>query len=108
MIKPHPEIHVSPLAGDFPGLQTTAIDFVYNPRTHSTAECEIEIRTSEFDAQPKIIRIVGNAAPPIGVPKQPSSEIGSQYGHTFQKGLNVIYEEDQASNFRDPMPKTLL
>ena len=69
VVKPHPEIHVSPLCGDFLGLQTTAIDFTYNPRTHSTAECEIEVRTSEFDSQPKRIRIVGNSAPNAGPPK---------------------------------------
>lgn len=70
VVKPHPEIHISPLMGDFPGLQTTSIDFTYNPRTNSTAECEIEIKTSEFDSQPKRIRIVGNAAPPMALPKQ--------------------------------------
>ena len=70
MVKPHPEIHISPLCGDIIGLQTTCIDFTYNPRTNSTAECEIEVKTSEFDSQPKRIRIVGNAAPPTTLPKQ--------------------------------------
>ena len=69
VVKPHPEIHISPLVGDILGLQTTNIDFTYNPRTNSTAECEIEVRTSELDSQPKRIRIVGNAAPPVGLPK---------------------------------------
>ena len=77
VIKPHPEIHVSPLMGDIAGLQTTNIDFIYNPRTHSTAECEIEVRTTEFDSEPKRIRIVGSAAPQVGPPKQRD---GSQYG----------------------------
>ena len=80
VVKPHPEIHVSPLLGDILGLQTTSIDFSYAPRTHSTAECEIEIRTTEFDSQPKKIRIVGNAAPQVGLPKQ--TDIG-QYGTSF-------------------------
>jgi len=88
--------------GDICGLQTTSIDFEYNPKTHSTAECEIEIRTTEFDSQPKRIRIVGNAAP-IAMPPQDftNSKNGSRQGN-FQPGLNVIHEEDQASNFRDP------
>lgn len=113
MIKPHPEIHISPLCGDILGLQTTSIDFMYNPRTHATADCEIEIRTTEFDSQPKVIRIVGNAAPLSGPPKHTDiggSAYGSVGGGTFQKGLNVIYEEDQASHLRGEanQPKTLL
>ena len=63
--------------GDILGLQTTSIDFSYNPRTNSTAECEIEIRTTEFDSQPKRIRIVGNAAPGRGVPRV---DVASAYG----------------------------
>lgn len=103
VVKPHPEMHVSPLLGDIPGLQTSTIDFTYNPKSHSTAECEIEIKTSEFDSKPKRIRIVGNAAPGAGLPKQLESAYGS-YGGAYQKGLNVIYEEDQNSNnnLRDP------
>ena len=102
-MKPHPEIHISPLAGDIQGLQTTCIDFTYNPRTNSTAECEIEVKTSEFDSQPKRIRIVGNAAPPMGLPKQIDvTEYGT--GSNFRA---QIHEEDQ-SRWRDPMPKTLL
>ena len=107
VIKPHPEIHISPLCGDILGLQTTAIDFTYNPRTNSTAECEIEVRTTEFDSQPKRIRIVGNAAPGAGLPKQ--TDLNSAYGsRTGNRALNVIYEEDQTSNFSRPQPKTLL
>ena len=108
VVKPHPEIHISPLCGDIQGLQTTAIDFIYNPRTLSTAECEIEIKTTEFDSQPKMIRIVGSAAPSTAPPK-PSldyASLGSMDGN-FVKGLNVIHEEDQVSNTR-PQPKTLL
>lgn len=41
---------MSPLAGDILGLQTTSIDFTYNPKSFSTAECEIEIRTTQFDS----------------------------------------------------------
>ena len=104
VVKPHPDIHVSPLTGDIPGLQTTLIDFTYNPKSNSTAECEIEVRTSEFDSQPKRIRIVGNAAPAALPPRQVDFG-GYGTGSNFQKG---VYEEDQASNWRDPQPKTLL
>ena len=92
VVKPHPEIHVSPLMGDFLGLQTTSIDFSYSPRTNATAECEIEIRTTEFDSQPKLIRIVGNAAPGPGLPR--TDVTYGSFGGNFQKGLNVIFEED--------------
>ena len=92
MIKPHPEIHVSPLCGDILGLQTASIDFTYNPRTNSTAECEIEVKTSEFDSQPKRIRIVGNAAPPTTLPKQ--VDVG-QYGTVSSFKRAQIHEEDQ-------------
>ena len=101
VVKPHPEIHVSPLAGDFLGLQTTCIDFTYNPRTNSTAECEIEVKTSEFDSQPKRIRIVGNAAPPTTLPKQVDL-YGTATG--FKKGQI----HDDGNDWRDPQPKTLL
>ena len=94
VVKPHPEIHISPLTGDIQGLRTTSIDFTYNPRTNSTADCEIEVRTTEFDSQPKRIRIVGNASPAVGLPM---TDVNSAYGSTGRKGLNVIYEEDQAS-----------
>lgn len=33
------------------------------PLSYSTAEAEIQIRTSEFDSQPKTVRLVGSAAP---------------------------------------------
>ena len=54
---------------------------------------------------------MGNAAPQVGLPKQVDGS--GQYGHSFvggnfQKGLNTILEEDQASEFRRPEPKTLL
>jgi hypothetical protein len=33
------------------------------PNSFQTAEAEIQIRTTEFDSQPKTLRIVGSAAP---------------------------------------------
>lgn len=62
--KPHPDIQIlSPLQGEVTGMQTTNVEFAYLPLSFSTAEAEISIRTSEFDSQPKVIRITGSAAP---------------------------------------------
>ena len=90
---------MSPLAGDILGLQTTSIDFAYNPKSFSTAECEIEIRTTQFDSQPKLIRVVGSSAPAA------DAKMDSMYGDMEgqSRGLGTIYEEDQANK-----PKTLL
>ena len=49
-------------------MRTTHIDFCYLPLSYSTAEAEISIRTTEFDSQPKLLRIVGSAAPFTGAP----------------------------------------
>jgi len=49
------------MTGDIKGLQTTEFTFKYVPKTYTTADAEIEIRTSEFDSQPKLIRIFGSA-----------------------------------------------
>ena len=62
--KPHPDIQIlSPLSGDITGMQVTNIDFAYLPLSFSTAEAQIQIRTSEFGSEPKTVRIVGSAAP---------------------------------------------
>jgi len=63
VIKEHPDIRVGPLSGDIAALQTTCINIEYCPRSYTTAECEIQVRTTEFASEPKLIRIVGNAAP---------------------------------------------
>jgi hypothetical protein len=39
------------------------IEIFYTPSTFTTAECEIKFRTTEFDSQPILCRIVGNAIP---------------------------------------------
>ena len=44
--KPHPDIQIAPLAGDILGLQTTTIDFIFTPKSFSTAEAEIEIQNA--------------------------------------------------------------
>ena len=51
------------MVGEITGMRTTELSFSYIPKTFATAEAEITIRTTEFDSEPKTIRIVGNAAP---------------------------------------------
>ncbi len=64
VVKAHPEISiVSPLVGEITGQRTSELEFAYAPKTFATAEAHISIRTTEFDSEPKLIRIVGNAAP---------------------------------------------
>lgn len=45
------------------GMQQTMIEINYTPSTFTTAEAEIKFRTTEFDSQPILCRIVGNALP---------------------------------------------
>ena len=49
------------MSGDIIGEQTTTINFEYNPKSLTTAECVVKVRTSEFDSQPKTMRIVGSS-----------------------------------------------
>lgn len=63
ILKAHPDIEVTPLTGDIPGLATTNITVNYKPSTYTTAEVELRFRTTEFDSQPRLCRIVGNALP---------------------------------------------
>ena len=101
--KPHPDIQISPLYGDILGMETTSIDFVFTPKSFSTAEAEIEIKTTEFDSKPKRIRITGNAAPGSGYPDAQIGKDPLQSGYSNKRfepapplsNLNVIYEEDQ-------------
>lgn len=63
-VKPHPDIRlITPAVGDVIGMTSTPVIFQYNPQTFTTADAEFELRTSEFDFQPQVIRIVGNADP---------------------------------------------
>jgi hypothetical protein len=64
VVKAHPEIQVvSPLTGEILGKRTSELEFAYQPKSFATAEALISIRTTEFDSETKMIRIVGNAAP---------------------------------------------
>ena len=104
--KPHPDISISPLVGDVLGLQTTSIDFEYVPKSYSTAEAEIEVRTTEFDSQPKTIRVTGSATPKQGegLTEKKRNAMMSQANYAkfeasgAQTPLNVIYEEDQMAS----------
>ena len=61
--KGHPDIRVTPMSGDIIGNSITQITFIYVPGTFTTAEAEFEVRTSEFDFSPQVVRIVGSALP---------------------------------------------
>ena len=63
ILKAHPDIEIDPQHGDIYGMQETMIAVHYTPSTFTTAECEIKFRTTEFDSQPILCRIVGNALP---------------------------------------------
>ena len=86
------------MTGDVPGNQHTNIDFAFLPLTYSTAEAEISIRTTEFDSQPKLIRIVGSSAPFTGVPTDINKEqtetktlltSGKSYNPTNQRSTKL-------------------
>lgn len=69
VVKSHPEIMItSPLIGDITGMQATELNFMYQPLSYSTAEMEFEIKTTEFDNKPKLVRVVGTSAPFTGPP----------------------------------------
>ena len=62
-LTPHPDIKVNPANGDLYGNSNTQITFIYNPTTFTTADAEFEIRTSEFDFKPQVVRVLGSATP---------------------------------------------
>ena len=63
-MKPHPEIY---LAFEEKGVITagtlTALPFMFEPKVLATADCEIELSTSEFDSKPLKVRLTASAAP---------------------------------------------
>ena len=77
VLKAHPDIEITPQHADILGMQETMIAVHYTPSTFTTAECEIKFRTTEFDSQPILCRIVGNALPTkqnVNGPKDIQSE----------------------------------
>ena len=54
-----------PLEGDILGNAVTSINVRYTPSTYTTAEAEIAFKTTEFDSQPSIVRLVGSAMPAL-------------------------------------------
>ena len=62
-INPHPDFRITPMVGDIEGNKNTTLTFSYTPTTFTTADAEYEIRTSEFDFKPQIIRLLGSATP---------------------------------------------
>ena len=51
------------MVGEIKGMETTIIEVYYTPSTFTSAEIEIEFRTSEYDSKPRSCRIVGSALP---------------------------------------------
>jgi len=99
--KPHPEIQIiAPLQGEITGNLTTYLDFSYQPMSFATAEAEISIRTTEFDSEPRLVRIVGNAAPYSGPPVQQKTLLttAKSYNPTIRLSkLNKTDAEEEGS-----------
>jgi len=81
--------------GDIMGMQQTMIEIFYTPSTFTTAECEIKFRTTEFDSQPILCRIVGNAIP-------------SKQNVKMQGGKGVQPDEEAEFEIRKTKTRTLL
>jgi hypothetical protein len=68
--KSNPEIEIeTPLKGELVGNQTFEFIFSYRPLSLTTSECEIMVKTSEFDSQTHCIRLVANASPIMKLPQ---------------------------------------
>ena len=55
-------------------MAVTKVEVIFTPTTFTTAEAEIAFRTTEFDSQPVICRIVGNALPHKNAPVPQDTE----------------------------------
>lgn len=67
-VKPHPDVKVTPMRGEIFGGDYTTLTFTFSPTTFTTADCEFELKTSEFDSEPYLIRVLGSATPGDGEP----------------------------------------
>jgi len=61
MIKEHNDFIIGPPRGDVPGNGEAVIEIIYEPRSASTATCEVEFKLSEFDFQPMISKVIASA-----------------------------------------------
>lgn len=51
------------MSAEIRGLSKTDIEVIYTPTTYTTAEAQIEFRTTEFDSRPVHTTIMASAAP---------------------------------------------
>lgn len=101
--KPHPDIQIGPQRGDIRGMTSTYIEVKFTPTTFTTAEAEISFRTTEFDSQPKICRIVGNAVPHKQValptetppPSQPKAASNEEYSVKKTKSRTLLTQKPE-------------
>jgi hypothetical protein len=59
-IKDHSEIKISPVKGIIPGKGTVDIEISYAPTTNFTVVAEVELKISQFDFEPLLIKIMGS------------------------------------------------
>ncbi len=62
-VQKHSDIRVEPERGVLEAMQTTLIEVVYAPATFTHAECIVKFKTNEFENEPIVCRIYGNALP---------------------------------------------
>jgi len=89
------------VVGDIYGNQSNPVSFTYTPTTFTTAEAEFELRTSEFDFEPQVIRIVGSAIPQRLDSQQP-------FYPSVMEGTEGDFPEESASSVIKRKNRTLL
>ena len=65
MLQPHADIRVEPMFGDIAGMGKTDVYITYAPTNFTTAQAEIQFRTTEFESEPIFCRITGSAIPTV-------------------------------------------
>lgn len=56
----HSDFAIEPLNGDVPGKSKAEITIKYEPKSASTATCEVELRLSEFDYKPISMKLIAS------------------------------------------------
>lgn len=60
LLRDHPDIKISPQKGILPGKGSVEIEITYAPSTSTTAILETELKLSQFDFEPLIIKVTGS------------------------------------------------
>ena len=63
--KPHPDFSVQPMRGIIPANGAAVVEIIYIPVKLGTASMELKIDVSQFNFEPILCQISGNAAPGI-------------------------------------------